>query len=47
MSNHEFSGVAGWDDLEELDCVEAYKNDFEIEADFAVTRSSILNLYET
>ena len=46
MSNHEFSGVAGWFDLEELDCAEAYKNDFETEANFAVTRSSILRLYE-
>ena len=46
MSNHEFSGVAGWFDLEELDCAETYKNEFEIESNFAVTRSSILRLYE-
>ena len=46
MSNHEFSGVQGWDDLEELDCAETYKNEFEIESNFAVTRSSILGLYE-
>ena len=47
MSNHEFSGVAGWFDLEELDCAEIYKNEFEVETNFSVTKSSVLELYES
>ena len=47
MSNHEFSGVSNWSDLEEADCQLRYKNEYEMEAGFLVTKSSILDLYET
>ena len=31
MSNHEFSGVSGWIDLEDQDCQLRYKNEYEVE----------------
>ena len=46
-SNHEISGIQDWNDLENIECAESYKNEFEIEADFSVTRSNIVDLYET
>ena len=47
MSNHEFSGVSGWFDLEDQDCQLRYKNEYEVEAGFQCTKSNILALYLT
>ena len=47
MTNHEISGVQNWQDLEEEDCDESFKNDFELSVGFRVTRSRILHLYES
>ena len=46
-SNHELSGIQDWCDLgDELECAPAYKNEFELEAGFSVTRRSIIDIYE-
>ena len=46
-SNHELTGIQNWNDLEDIECSAAYKNEFEIEGDFTVNRSNIIDLYET
>jgi len=46
LSNHEITGIQNWDDLAEVDCDISYKNEFEIETKFKVTKSNILELYE-
>ena len=44
-SNHEVSGVQNWQDLENFDCPVNYKNDYEVEAGFNVTKSFVVDLY--
>ena len=44
-SNHEISGIQNWYDLGETDCALAFKNEYEVAADFSVTQSGILELY--
>ena len=46
-SNHEITGIQNWMDLEEMDCDAAYKNEFETAMDFKLTKTLIMNLYET
>ena len=47
LSNHELSGLQNWYDLDDVDCGAQYKNEFEAEAHFEVTKASILELYES
>lgn len=47
QSNHEISGIQDWYDLEDIECASAYKNEFEIESGFTVTRSAVIELYES
>jgi len=47
FSIHEISGVQNWEDLNNIDCSADYKNDFELAAGFSLTKTSILDLYET
>ena len=47
MTNHELSGIANWMDLDDDDCQNSYKNEFELDGNFVVTRSGIMELYES
>lgn len=47
LSNHELTGIQNWFDLEQVDCHDMYKNEFELERNFTVTKANILEIYET
>ena len=46
MTNHEISGIVNWLDLEEVDCQSMFKNEWELDGNFAITRSGIMEMYE-
>lgn len=47
LSNHEITGIQNWMDLGDDDCDPRYKNEFETNMEFKVTKTNVLDLYET
>lgn len=45
MSNHELTGILNWHDLEELECSNSYKNEYELAGGLSLARSNIIDFF--